>query len=112
MVAPRGTYFFAGDFAVEIWSELSFFARRLAGRRGPPPAKPGFGEAFGVGGYVAAGGESRGGAYKLPIARMSYDDDIRLTPYTASASRGQSFSPETNVDKPGTDEIDSPPMSL
>ncbi|KAH8982094.1 DUF300-domain-containing protein, partial [Lactarius akahatsu] len=38
------------DFAVEIWSELSFFARRLTGRRALPPTKPGFGEAFGVAG--------------------------------------------------------------
>jgi len=94
------------DFAVEIWSELSFFARRLTGRRAPPRTKPGFGEVFGVGGYTS-GESSRGGAYKLPVARMSYDDDIRLTPYAASHSRGQSFSP----DKIGPDDTDLPPKS-
>ncbi|KAI9454471.1 DUF300-domain-containing protein [Lactarius psammicola] len=99
------------DFVVEIWSELSYFARRLTGRRAPPPSKPGFGEAFGVGGYVPAG-QSRGGAYKLPVARMSYDDDIRLTPYTASQSRGLSASPENDGDKPRTGDIESPPKAL
>ncbi|KAH9021291.1 DUF300-domain-containing protein [Lactarius pseudohatsudake] len=99
------------DFAVEIWSELSFFARRLTGRRALPPTKPGFGEAFGVAGYTPAGGQSRGGAYKLPAARMSYDDDIRLTPYTASHSRGPSASPEY-IDKPETGDIESPSKVL
>jgi hypothetical protein len=66
----------------------------------PPPADPDYGQAFGVAGYSPADGKSRGGAYELPVARMSYDDDIRLTPYTASHSRGQSASPEENIDKP------------
>lgn len=100
------------DFAVEIWSDLSFFARRLTGRRALPPTKPGFGEAFGVAGYTPAGGQSRGGAYKLPAARMSYDDDIRLTPYTASHSRGPSASPEHDIDKPETGDIESPSKVL
>ncbi|KAH9168370.1 organic solute transporter Ostalpha-domain-containing protein [Lactarius sanguifluus] len=100
------------DFAVEIWSELSYFGRRLTGRRALPPTKPGFGEAFGVAGYTPAGGQSRGGAYKLPAARMSYDDDIRLTPYTASHSRGPSASPERDIDKPETGDIESPSKVL
>ncbi len=76
---------FAGDFGVEIWSELSYFAMRLVGRRPlqSSSSKTDFGQAFGVAGYSPAGVKSRGGAYKLPVARMSYDDDIRLTPYTA-----------------------------
>jgi len=90
------------DFAVEIWSELSYFGRRLTGRRTAPPADSDYGQAFGVAGYSPADGKSRGGAYELPVARMSYDDDIRLTPYIASQSRGQCASPEENenVDKP------------
>ena len=87
-----------GDFAVEIWSELSYFGRRVTGKRLPPSSTA---ETDFAQGYRPADGKSRGGAYALPVARMSYDDDIRLTPYTASHSRGQSASsPEDNfVDK-------------
>lgn len=102
----------AGDFAVEIGSALSYFGRRITGRLPPPStAEPDFGQSsFGVAGYSPADGKSRGGAYALPVARMSYDDDIRLTPYTASYSRGQSASPEDNiVNKPASDDIESPP---
>jgi hypothetical protein len=40
-----------GDFAVEIGSELGYFARRLTGRRPRAPAGENFGQAFGVEGY-------------------------------------------------------------
>ena len=95
-----------GDFAVEIWSELSYFGRRITGRRLPPSNTAETDYAQGVTGYSPSDGKSRGGAYALPVARMSYDDDIRLTPYTASHSRGQSASPEDNIiDK----DLESPP---
>jgi hypothetical protein len=108
------TFVFAGDFAVEIWSELSYFGRRITGRRPPPStAEPDYGQSFGVAGYSPADGKSRGGAYALPVARMSYDDDIRLTPYTASHSRGQSASPEdNNIDKSPSDDLESPPTRV
>ena len=42
----------AGDFAVEIGSEFTYFARRLTGRRPPAPSTgKNFGQAFGVEGY-------------------------------------------------------------
>ncbi|KAI0291173.1 DUF300-domain-containing protein [Multifurca ochricompacta] len=55
------------DFAVEIGSELSFFASRLTGRHphtsGTGSGKAGFGQAFGVEGYTPVGGtHSRGGS--------------------------------------------------
>ncbi|KAN0132238.1 Organic solute transporter Ostalpha domain containing protein [Lactarius tabidus] len=102
------------DFAVEIWSELSYFGRRITGRRPPPStAEQDYGQSFGVAGYSPADGKSRGGAYALPVARMSYDDDIRLTPYTASHSRGQSASPEdNNIDKSPSDDLESPPTKV
>ena len=104
--------YFVGDFAVEIGSELSYFGKRLTGRRALPPAEQEFGQAFGATGYSPADGKSRGGAYALPVARMSYDDDIRLTPYAASQSRGQSASPDDNVDRPETEDIESPPQQV
>jgi hypothetical protein len=76
-----------GDFAVEIGSELAFFTRRLTGRHTPPaPAtgKANLGRAFGVEGYTAVDGGQREGTYAFSDPRMSYDDDIRLTPYTGS----------------------------
>ncbi|KAI0294073.1 organic solute transporter Ostalpha-domain-containing protein [Multifurca ochricompacta] len=85
------------DFAVEIGSELSFFASRLTGRHphtsGTGSGKAGFGQAFGVEGYTPVGGarKSGGGAYVLPVSRMSYDDDILLAPYTGTHSRGGSL---------------------
>jgi hypothetical protein len=44
------------------------------------------GQAFGVEGYYPAGAELQGGAYPLSTTRTSYDDDIRLTPYTGFVS--------------------------
>jgi len=74
------------DFAVEIGSELAYFASRLTGRRPPPPTKRSLGQAFGVEGYYPAGADLQGGAYPLSTTRTSYDDDIRLTPYTGFVS--------------------------
>lgn len=77
----------SGDFAVEIGSELAYFGRRLTGRRpsaAPTTGKPDFGRAFGVEGYTPVGGGQSGGTYAFSAPRMSYDDDIRLTPYTGS----------------------------
>jgi len=75
------------DFAVEIGSELAFFTRRITGRHlpdAPTTSKANLGRAFGVEGYTAVGGGQRGGTYAFSDPRMSYDDDIRLTPYTGS----------------------------
>jgi len=47
----------AGDFAVEIGSELSYFASRLSGRPPPAPTVPNLGQAFGVEGYSPEKGE-------------------------------------------------------
>ena len=79
----------AGDFALEIGSELSYFVRRLTGRRSSAPTtdKTDLGRAFGVEGYSPIRGGQRRGAYPSSVPRMSYDDHIRLTPYTGSMSR-------------------------
>ena len=77
----------AGDFAVEIGSELAYFGRRLTGRHTstePTTGKPNFGRAFGVDGYTPVGSRQRGGTYAFSAPRLSYDDDIRLAPYTGS----------------------------
>jgi hypothetical protein len=42
-----------GDFAVEIGSELSYFAKRITGRRPSPPMGQNLGQAFGVEGYTS-----------------------------------------------------------
>ncbi|KAH9970660.1 organic solute transporter Ostalpha-domain-containing protein [Russula compacta] len=73
------------DFAIEIGAEISYFSSRFRGRRQRPPPKLDFGQAFGAAGYAPAGDEQRG-AYALPASRTSYDDDIRLAPYTTSLS--------------------------
>ena len=74
-----------GDFAVEIGSEFSYFASRITGRQ-PAPTKRSFGQAFGVGSYAQVEGELRSNVYSTTYAsRTSYDEDIRLTPYKASA---------------------------
>jgi hypothetical protein len=41
----------AGDFAVEIGSELAYFASRITGRPPPAPTVPNLGQAFGVEDY-------------------------------------------------------------
>jgi len=77
----------AGDFAVEIGSELAYFGRRLTGRHtstAPTTGKPNFGRAFGVEGYTPVSSRQRGGTYAFSAPRLSYDDDIRLAPYTGS----------------------------
>jgi len=76
-----------GDFAVEIGSEFSYFASRITGRQQQPgPTKRSFGQAFGVEGYAQVEGELRSNVYATSYApRTSYDDDIWLTPYKASA---------------------------
>ncbi|KAI9508983.1 DUF300-domain-containing protein [Russula earlei] len=87
------------DFAVEIGSELSYFASRLRGRSPPAQTKLDSGKAFGVEGYAPVGGEPRGGAFALPVSRLSYDDDIRLVPYTGSPTHAGSPDPNYG-DKP------------
>ncbi|KAI0049142.1 DUF300-domain-containing protein [Auriscalpium vulgare] len=65
------------DFAVEIFSSFAFF---LGFRRRPAAARPAesktadFGNAFGVEGYRPVQAK--------PTGRTSYDDDIRLAPYS------------------------------
>jgi len=78
------------DFAVEIGSELSYFVHRLTGRRSSAPttSKTDLGRAFGVEDYSPIRGGQRG------VPRMSYDDDIRLTPYTGSMSHADEGPPE------------------
>jgi len=77
-----------GDFAVEIGSEFSYFANRIRGRHHQPaPTKRSFGHAFRVEGYAPVEDELRSNVYSTSYAsRTSYDEDIRLTPYKASAS--------------------------
>jgi hypothetical protein len=86
----------AGDFAVEIGSELSYFVHRLTGRRSSARTtdKTDLGRAFGVEEYSPVRGGQRGGAYSLSVPRMSYDDDIRLTSYTGSMSHADVGPPE------------------
>ena len=96
----------AGDFAVEIGSELAYFASRLMCRRPPPPTtnKRNLAQAFGVEGYAPVGGGQRGGAYPFSVTPKGYDDDIRLMPYTGSRSHADAGSPELeldNIDKLG-----------
>ena len=79
-----------GDFALEIGSEFRYFASRLTGRRPPPESKRSLGQVFGVEGYAPVG---RDGAYALPVTRMSYDDDIRLVPYSGSLPHASSPEP-------------------
>ena|SRR6266436_9626892 len=76
-----------GDFAVEISSAFSYFFSRVTGRQHQPaPTKRSFGQAFGVEGYAQVEGETRSNVYATTYAsRTSYDEDIRLTPYKASA---------------------------
>jgi hypothetical protein len=76
-----------GDFAVEIGSELSYFASSITGRlHQRAPTKRSFGRAFGVEGYAQVQGELRSNVYATTHAsRTSYDEDIRLAPYKASA---------------------------
>jgi len=71
-----------GDFAVEIGSELTYFASRITGRQHPPaPTKRSLGQAFGVEGYAQVEGELRSNVYATSYAsRTSYDEDIWLTP--------------------------------
>jgi len=97
-LAPGAT---TGDFAVEIGSELSYFVHRLTGRRSSAPttSKTDLGRAFGVEDYSPIRGGQRGG---VSVPRMSYDDDIRLTPYTGSMSHADAGSPEhEDVEKLG-----------
>jgi hypothetical protein len=71
-----------GDFAVEIGSELSYFARRITGRQ-PAPTKRSFGRAFGVESYVQVEGSNEYATSYAP--HPSYGEDVQLTPYKASA---------------------------
>jgi len=45
------------DFALEIGSELRYFASRLTGKRPPPETKRSLGQVFGVEGYAPVGGD-------------------------------------------------------
>jgi hypothetical protein len=58
----------AGDFAVEIGSELSYFASRFTGRAPPEPTGRDIGQVFGVEGYSSEKGEA-GGAYAFCLTR-------------------------------------------
>jgi hypothetical protein len=75
----------SGDFAVEIGSELAYFASRLTGRPPSAPIRPNFGQAFGVEGYALARNESRGSTYLLLNTRMSNDDGSRLVSNAGSS---------------------------
>ncbi|KAH9954598.1 organic solute transporter Ostalpha-domain-containing protein [Russula dissimulans] len=90
------------DFALEIGAEFRYFASRLTGKRPPPVTKRGFGQVFGVESYAPVGGD---GAYASPVTRMSYDDDVRLVPYTGS--RPYASSPDPDDVKGGAS---SPPL--
>lgn len=106
-LAPGAT---AGDFAVEIRSELSYFLHRLKGRRSPTPTtgKTNLARAFGVEGYSPVDGGQRGGAYALSVPRLSYDDDIRLTPYTGSISYAAAGTPEQD----DAEKLDESPRAV
>lgn len=68
---------------VEIGSQFSYFASRITGRQHQlAPTKRTFGQAFGVESYAQLEGETRSSSY---APRTSYDEDIWLTPYNASA---------------------------
>ncbi|KAI0259472.1 DUF300-domain-containing protein [Gloeopeniophorella convolvens] len=71
------------DFFVEIGSEFAFFGSWMRGRHRAEPTRPDFGQAFGVEGYAPVGG-------KAP-PRTSYDDDIRLAPYAATANSSPEY---------------------
>ena len=88
-----------GDFAVEIGSEFSYFASRITGREHQPsPTKRSFGQAFGVEGYSQVEDELSSNVYATSYApRMSYDEDIRLTPYKGSALDVSRARPPENV---------------
>lgn len=74
------------DFAMEISSQLTYFASRITGRQHrPATTKRSFGHAFGVEGYVPVEGELRSNVSAPYASRTSYDEDIRLTPYKAGA---------------------------
>lgn len=76
---------YTADFAVEIWSSLSFFINAMLGRhqasreaRGRA-IRPNFEEAFGVeGGYRSAPRKSESGDFNTGL----YDDNIRLAQYS------------------------------
>lgn len=67
--------------------EFNYFASRITGRlHQHAPTKRSFGMAFGVEGYAPVEGELRSNVHATSYAsRTSYDEDIRLTPYKASA---------------------------
>ncbi|KAN0107462.1 DUF300 domain containing protein [Russula decolorans] len=75
------------DFAVEIGLAFTYFANRIRGRLNHPvPTERSFAKAFGVEGYAPLEGELRINIHATSYAsRTSYDEDIRLTPYKASA---------------------------
>ena len=82
-----------GDFFWEIYSSWRFYILAAMGRKPQTPDiysdKPDFGTAFGIDGYTkpGRGAYSEGESYVAnaparPGARMSYDEDIRLAPYS------------------------------
>jgi hypothetical protein len=89
-----------GDFAVEIGSELSYFARRITGRQSQAaPTKRSFGRDFGVESYVPVEGSNEYSTSYAPDT--SYGEGVQLTPYKASAQDLSLEHSSEDVDKYG-----------
>ena len=99
MQDPLTPFLYPGDFIIEIYSSWRFYILAALGRKPQPSSsmsdKPDFGTAFGIDGYAKPGrgayveGESQLANDPVrPGARMSYDEDIRLAPYSYDQDAG------------------------
>lgn len=86
-----------GDFVEEIWGSWRFYILTCLGRKpkavdpayGPTSGKPDFGTAFGIDGYTKAEQSpvSPVTARRGTAERNSYDEEIRLAPYSYEPER-------------------------
>nr|VWP01546.1 Glucose transporter rco-3 [Ganoderma boninense] len=127
-----------GDFAREIWGSLKFFIDYVRGKpgthgarvtvtdmNGNTVAKKTYGEAFGfersasgvstlssgAGGYRGRGGGGGGESMSMSAVRAprgSFDENVRLAPYTYSSGNGSSSEGLGHLNEPSVENVSVP----